>query len=135
MFHVLCALAHMFYFPCIILLLLVSPFPPFLLLLSLSPSPFSSLFSSLNRWGFPVPATTIATASALIGLCGAFADLAVPTPTVSMPTHFLGVRMPPFHVDDNFVVPVFSAFMAVKIFEALKLPVAVRLSKLLIFKS
>jgi hypothetical protein len=52
-----------------------------------------------------------------------------------MPTHFLGVRMPPFHVDDNFVVPVFSAFMAVKIFEALKLPVAVRLSKLLIFKS
>ena len=62
--------------------------------------------------------------SALVGIAGAFADLAVPTPTLSVPqgAKILGVKVPPFHVDDNFVVPLFTAFCVVRVFEALQLP-------------
>jgi len=53
-------------------------------------------------------------------VAGAFADLAVPTPTLTLPKRVRGVRVPPFHVDDNFVVPIFAGYACKKIFEALQ---------------
>ena len=58
-------------------------------------------------------------ASLALGVAGAFADLAVPTPTLTLPKRVCGIRVPPFHVDDNFVVPLFSGYACKKIFEAL----------------
>jgi dolichol kinase len=60
-------------------------------------------------------------ASLALGLAGAFADLAVPTPALVLPKKILGVRVPPFHVDDNMVVPIFSAFACREIFRVLQL--------------
>uniref|UniRef100_A0A6U5JUM7 Phosphatidate cytidylyltransferase n=1 Tax=Grammatophora oceanica TaxID=210454 RepID=A0A6U5JUM7_9STRA len=62
------------------------------------------------------------TASLALGMAGAFADLAVPTPALVMPEKVFGVRVPPFHVDDNFVVPIFAGFAATHIFKALSCP-------------
>jgi dolichol kinase len=56
--------------------------------------------------------------SLLLGLAGAFADLLVPTPALVLPKRILGIRVPPLHVDDNFVVPIFSGFAAMKVFKA-----------------
>lgn len=69
----------------------------------------------------PVPPTTLAAASLLLGLAGALADLAVPTPAVVLPKRVLGLRVPPFHIDDNTVVPLFSAYACQQIFGVLKL--------------
>ena len=85
------------------------------------------------QWSSVPTRATIALASALIGCAGAFADLAVPTPTISMPDKCLGVKMPPLHIDDNFVVPVFGAWCTTKIFKLLALPSMLKLSKWLIF--
>lgn len=79
---------------------------------------------SAAKWsliGLPAKplATQIFGASAALGLAGAFADLAVPTPAITMPKKVLGVRVPPFHIDDNFVVPIFSGFACSKMFEVL----------------
>jgi dolichol kinase len=61
---------------------------------------------------------TLVAASLLLGLSGAFADLAVPTPALVLPKKILGIRVPPFHVDDNMVVPIFSAYACREIFKA-----------------
>jgi dolichol kinase len=58
-------------------------------------------------------------ASIALGLAGALADLAVPTPALTLPKRICGVRVPPFHVDDNVVVPVVSGFACTKVFEVL----------------
>lgn len=75
----------------------------------------------------------IAIASIALGLAGAFADLCVPTPALTMPKKICGVGMPPFHVDDNIVVPIFSAYACTKIFASLGWTSGVELSKLIIF--
>ena len=59
-------------------------------------------------------------ASLGLGMAGALADLAVPTPAVTVPSKIFGLGpIPPFHVDDNLVVPVFSAYACTRIFRAL----------------
>lgn len=62
---------------------------------------------------------SIALASLGLGLAGAFADLCVPTPALTMPKKICGVPMLPLHVDDNIVVPIFSAYACTKIFDYL----------------
>jgi dolichol kinase len=67
---------------------------------------------------FPSKTTRLA-ASLAFGLAGAFADLAVPTPALTLPKRIMGRRVPPFHVDDNFVVPVFSGLICTEVFKYL----------------
>lgn len=76
---------------------------------------------------------TIAIASIALGLAGAFADLCVPSPALTMPKKIYGVSMPPFHVDDNIVVPIFSAYACNKIFEVLGWSAGVNLARHIIF--
>jgi hypothetical protein len=90
-------------------------------------------YELLSRAQFKAPPTQILLASALLGLAGAFADLAVPTPTLTLPKKVLGVRVPPFHVDDNVVVPVFSGYACTKIFRYLNYPADLQLAKFLIW--
>lgn len=81
--------------------------------------PFNYRMLKIAKWGVngvPGGETALITASLLLGLAGAFADLAVPTPALTMPKRVLGMPVPPFHVDDNFVVPIFSGFACTKIF-------------------
>lgn len=79
-------------------------------------------------WG----AKAIMSVSLLLGLAGALADLAVPTPALVLPKKILGVRVPPFHVDDNMVVPIFSAFACTKVFELYGWPQDLALTKWMI---
>ena len=69
--------------------------------------------------GVPGGKATLALASLALGVAGAFADLAVPTPALTMPKKIWGVRVPPFHLDDNFVVPIVSGYACTKVFQAL----------------
>jgi dolichol kinase len=79
-----------------------------------------------------VPGTkALLAASAALGFAGSFADLAVPTPTLTLPKRVCGVRVPPFHVDDNFVVPLFSALACTQIFRGMGFGNDVVLSKFL----
>jgi dolichol kinase len=72
-------------------------------------------------------------ASLALGLAGAFADLAVPTPALTLPKKIFGVPVPPLHVDDNFVVPIVSGFAAQKTFEYLGWPSDLQLAKFILF--
>lgn len=59
-------------------------------------------------------------ASLALGFAGALADLAVPSPAVVLPkVKIWGVRVPPLHLDDNFVVPICSAWACEAVFGAL----------------
>lgn len=83
--------------------------------------PFNYRMLSIAKFGakgIPGGQTSLVLVSAALGLAGAFADLAVPTPAWTLPKRICGVRVPPFHLDDNFVVPIFSAFACTKIFDA-----------------
>lgn len=73
------------------------------------------------------------TASLALGFAGAFADLAVPTPTLTLPKKVLGVRVPPFHIDDNFVVPVFSGMACQYVFRYCNFPADLALAKFLVW--
>ena len=73
-------------------------------------------------------------AALALGFAGAFADLAVPTPALVLPKKVLGVRVPPFHIDDNFVVPVVSGFACTKIFQMLGWPQDLELATWMIAK-
>ncbi len=75
----------------------------------------------------------IALASIALGLAGAFADLCVPTPALTMPKKICGVPMPRFHVDDNVVVPIFSGYACTKIFDYLGWNAGVDLAKFILF--
>lgn len=66
---------------------------------------------------------TVLAISLALGAAGAFADLIVPTPSLTLPKTVCGVRVPPFHVDDNFVVPVLSGWAAVHIFRMAGIPI------------
>ena len=61
-------------------------------------------------WGGKSPSNgKLAALSVLTGAAGSFADLIVPTPNIKMPDKVWGVKMPPLHVDDNFVIPLVTA--------------------------
>ena len=95
--------------------------------------PMNYALLSKAQFGAMVPSTSaIWIASFALGFAGAFADLAVPTPTLTLPKKVLGVRVPPFHVDDNFVVPVFSGYACQKVFQCLAFPSNLALAKYLI---
>jgi dolichol kinase len=86
--------------------------------------PFNYRVLSLARCGpaataLPGGRTSVAVASLALGLAGALADLAVPTPAVTLPKRVWGVRVPPLHVDDNFVVPVTSGLACRQLFSKL----------------
>mmetsp|Transcript_43224 Transcript_43224/g.84913 ORF Transcript_43224/g.84913 Transcript_43224/m.84913 type:complete len:396 (+) Transcript_43224:143-1330(+) len=82
--------------------------------------PFNYEMLSVATWPGGVPSIAVRlAASALIGTAGSFADLSVPTPAITMPPRICGIRMLPFHIDDNFVVPIVSAFGAAKVFDHL----------------
>eukprot|EP00591_Stephanopyxis_turris_P009283 CAMPEP_0195511678 /NCGR_PEP_ID=MMETSP0794_2-20130614/3917_1 /TAXON_ID=515487 /ORGANISM="Stephanopyxis turris, Strain CCMP 815" /LENGTH=388 /DNA_ID=CAMNT_0040639329 /DNA_START=149 /DNA_END=1312 /DNA_ORIENTATION=+ len=81
--------------------------------------PFNYRMLSIAKWGaegIPGGRQSLILASLSLGLAGALADLAVPTPAVCMPKTVLGVPVPPFHIDDNFVVPILSGYACTKIF-------------------
>jgi len=69
----------------------------------------------------PKPSSLLMISLAL-GLAGAFADLAVPSPAITLPAKICGIPVPPLHVDDNFVVPIFSAWACEKILNFFKMP-------------
>ena len=85
--------------------------------------PFNYYVLSIAKYGaavaIPGGRASLATASIALGLAGAFADLCVPTPALTMPKKIFGVPVPPFHVDDNVVVPILSGYACTKIFESL----------------
>mmetsp|Transcript_3961 Transcript_3961/g.9072 ORF Transcript_3961/g.9072 Transcript_3961/m.9072 type:complete len:430 (+) Transcript_3961:107-1396(+) len=98
--------------------------------------PYNYRVLSLAKWGaggIPGGRQSLLIASLALGLAGAFADLAVPTPAVVMPNKILGIRVPPFHIDDNFVVPIFSGFACTKIFGMLGWPLDLELSDYILF--
>jgi len=95
--------------------------------------PMNYRLLSLAKFGHQVSRANLLTASFALGVAGAFADLAVPTPTLTLPKRVRGVRVPPFHVDDNFVVPVFAGYACKKIFEALKWSPDLELAEFLLF--
>jgi dolichol kinase len=81
--------------------------------------PFNYRVFKIAKWGVrgvPGGEMAVICASLLLGFAGAFADLAVPTPALTMPKKVLGIPVPPFHLDDNFVVPIFSGWACTKIF-------------------
>jgi len=83
--------------------------------------PFNYRVLSVAKYGgsniIPGGKSNAAIVSLALGLAGAFADLCVPTPVLTMPKKILNIPMPRFHVDDNVVVPIFSAYACKKIFE------------------
>lgn len=98
--------------------------------------PFNYRVLKIAKWGakgVPGGETSLILASVLLGLAGAFADLAVPTPALTMPKKVLGMPVPPFHVDDNFVVPIFSGFACTKIFQLVGWDDGLELAKHIIF--
>jgi dolichol kinase len=73
--------------------------------------PFNYRLLSLAKFAqgtIPGGRHALLVASVALGSAGALADLAVPTPALTLPHTVCGVRVPPFHVDDNFVVPIVS---------------------------
>jgi dolichol kinase len=98
--------------------------------------PFNYRVFKIARWGvkgIPGGERSLVLVSLLLGLAGAFADLAVPTPALTMPKKVLGVPVPPFHVDDNFVVPIVAGFACTKIFDLVGWDSGLELAKHIIF--
>jgi hypothetical protein len=101
--------------------------------------PFNYRLLSIAKYGMnkgtgtlPGSPQSVILASFLLGLAGAFADLLVPTPAVTMPNKVCGVPMPPFHLDDNVVVPILSGYACTKIFGLLGWTEGIKLAKFLI---
>ena len=98
--------------------------------------PFNYRVLKIAQWGaggVPGGEKSLVLVSLLLGLAGAFADLAVPTPALTMPKKVLGVPVPPFHVDDNFVVPIVAGFACTKIFDLVGWDNGLELAKNIIF--
>ncbi|KAL3817011.1 hypothetical protein ACHAXA_002923 [Cyclostephanos tholiformis] len=98
--------------------------------------PFNYRVLKIAKWGaagIPGGEVAIVSASLLLGLAGAFADLAVPTPALTMPKKVLGIPVPPFHVDDNFVVPICAGWACTKIFRTFGWDDEMQLAKHIIF--
>lgn len=91
---------------------------------------------SIAKWGaegVPGGKTALILASLALGAAGSFADLAVPTPAVTLPSKWCGIPLPPLSIDDNFVVPVFSGYACMKLFDRLGWSQGLELSKYIIF--
>ena len=82
--------------------------------------------------GVPGGKSAIVFASLALGCAGALADLAVPTPALTLPKKIFGVPVPPFHVDDNFVVPIVSGYACTKTFQYLGWPSDLQLAKFIL---
>jgi len=82
--------------------------------------------------GIPGGKTALVICSLALGFAGALADLAVPTPALTMPKKVFGVPVPPFHVDDNFVVPIVSGYACTKVFQYLGWPGDLQLAKFIL---
>mmetsp|Transcript_20346 Transcript_20346/g.58844 ORF Transcript_20346/g.58844 Transcript_20346/m.58844 type:complete len:249 (-) Transcript_20346:521-1267(-) len=98
--------------------------------------PYNFRVFSVAQWGakgIPGGQVSLLAVSLALGFAGAFADLAVPTPAVTMPNKICGVSVPPFHIDDNFVVPIFSGWACTKIFEHVGWPQGLELAKNILF--
>lgn len=98
--------------------------------------PLNYRLLSLAKYTDPtaVGRSTIFLASLALGVAGAFADLIVPTPALTLPKKVYGVRVPPFHVDDNFIVPVVSGWACVQIFRLCNWPSNLELASHLIVR-
>ena len=99
--------------------------------------PFNYRLLSIAKYGIgkgPIPGSpqSVIVASLALGLAGAFADLLVPTPALTMPSKVCGVPMPRFHLDDNVVVPILSGYACTKIFGLLGWTEGIQLAKFLI---
>lgn len=98
--------------------------------------PFNYYLLNISKFGgsavIPGGQASVALASISLGIAGAFADLCVPSPALTMPKKIMGVPMPRFHVDDNVVVPIVSGYACTKIFEALSWTQGVALPKFLL---
>jgi len=84
--------------------------------------PFNYRILSIAKFGadgVPGGQASLALASLALGMAGAFADLAVPTPALTMPKKIWGVKVPPLHLDDNFVVPMVSGYACTQVFKVL----------------
>lgn len=99
--------------------------------------PFNYYVLNQAKYGgstlIPGGQSSVALASIALGLAGAFADLCVPTPALTMPKKIMGIPMPRFHVDDNFVVPILSGYACTKVFDKLGWNNGVDLAKFLVF--
>ena len=98
--------------------------------------PFNYRVLKIAKWGakgIPGGQTALISVSLLLGFAGAFADLGVPTPAIVMPNKVCGVPVPPFHLDDNFVVPIFAGWACTKIFEMFDWDDGLELAKNIIF--
>ena len=95
--------------------------------------PMNFYLLNIAQFVSPVTKTSLLVASLALGFAGAFADLAVPTPALVLPKKVCGVRVPPFHVDDNVVVPIVSGFACTKIYQMLGWPANLQLAKHFIF--
>lgn len=94
--------------------------------------PMNYRLLSIAKFGQPVSSTAVWFAAFALGFAGAFADLAVPTPALTLPKRVLGVRVPPLHVDDNVVVPIVSGFACTRVFRLLNWPADLALAKFLV---
>lgn len=85
--------------------------------------PFNYYVLSIAKFGtaaaIPGGTVNLVKASIALGIAGAFSDLCVPSPALTMPKKIYGVPVPPFHVDDNVVVPILSGYACTKIFQSL----------------
>mmetsp|Transcript_32341 Transcript_32341/g.39746 ORF Transcript_32341/g.39746 Transcript_32341/m.39746 type:complete len:415 (+) Transcript_32341:58-1302(+) len=98
--------------------------------------PFNYRVLKVAQWGgsgIPGGKSNLLVASLLLGAAGAFADLIVPTPAVTMPSKLFGIPMPPLHIDDNVVVPVVSSFACTKIFALMGWDDQLSLAKYILF--
>jgi len=99
--------------------------------------PFNYRVLSVAKFGgtknIPGGQLNVAIASLALGVAGAFADLCVPTPALTMPKKILNVPMPRFHVDDNVVVPIFSGYACTKIFQYMGWTEGVDLARFVLF--
>jgi dolichol kinase len=94
--------------------------------------PMNFRILSIAKFGHPVSSSALWFASFALGFAGAFADLAVPTPALVLPKRVLGVRVPPFHLDDNVVVPIVSGYACKHVFQVLKWSSDLALAKYLV---
>lgn len=94
--------------------------------------PLNYRLLSLATKTLPIARQTVFLASLALGMAGAFADLIVPTPALTLPKKVWGVEVPPFHLDDNIVVPVVSGWACVFILKYAGLPTNIALAKYLV---
>jgi dolichol kinase len=72
---------------------------------------------------YTIAKPTVLAISLALGMAGALADLMVPTPAWTLPKTVWGVKVPPFHLDDNVVVPILSGWACVHIFGLAGIPI------------